>query len=36
MGQFEIIQQKLRVISAEFKKIGPEVNLGWEKPIVNK
>ena len=32
----EIIQQKLRVISAEFQKMGPEINLGWDKPIATK
>ena len=32
----ELIQQKLRIISAEFQKKGPEINLGWEKPIATK
>ena len=32
----ELIQQKLRIISAEFQKMGPEINLGWEKPIATK
>ena len=32
----ELIQQKLRIISAEFQKMGPEINLGWEKSIATK
>jgi ribose 5-phosphate isomerase len=34
--KIELIQQKLRIVSAEFQKMGPEINLGWEKPIATK
>jgi hypothetical protein len=36
MKKVELIQQKLRIVSAEFQKMGPEINLGWEKPIATK
>lgn len=33
--KIEKIQQKLRIITKKLNSMGPEVNLGWEKPIAS-
>jgi hypothetical protein len=32
----EVKQQELRTINAKLHNMGPEINLGWEKPVVSK